>query len=59
MTVEPTIENVEDYLSEIEKISDGDNNFFLLGRMAQNINKEKLSDNISVYSNIAELINSL
>ena len=59
MTVEPNVDKIDEYLSEIEKISDADNNFLLLGRMAQSISKEKLSNNISVYSNIAELTNSL
>ena len=61
LTVEPTVENLPDYIEKIEHnlLKDTNHEFILLGRLTSELNKSKLSDKIKVYDSIADCIISL
>ena len=59
-TVEPTIENIDDYIHQFEvEILNNNSQLFLLGRMIKNINKSKLSNKVKLFDSIEELTKSI
>ena len=61
LTVEPTVENLPEYIEKIEHnlLKDTNHEFILLGRLTSELNKSKLSDKIKVYDSIADCIINL
>ena len=60
MTVEPNQEEVNDYIIEVkEKVLDDSSELWILGRMAQNIDKKVLNEKTIVLESIQELTNKL
>jgi len=61
LTVEPTVENLPQYIEKIEEdlLKDTNHELILLGRLSAEINQSKLSDNVKVYSSISDCIISL
>ncbi len=57
LTVEPLKENIDQYILDFEKeiLTENNNELYLIGRMTQFINKEKLPEKISTYQSIEEL----
>ena len=56
-TVEPNKNEVNDYIQKLYKeVLDESSNLWLIGRMAENIDRKKLNDNTSMFSSINELI---
>lgn len=60
-TVKPTIEDIPDYLKEVENtILKGNNNkFWMLGKMLQSYNTNDLSKQFRAFNSIAELVKEL
>lgn len=61
LTVEPTVENLPEYIKKIEDdlLKDTNHELMLLGRLTQEINKSKISEKTKVYHSITEFITSL
>ncbi|WP_338407894.1 B12-binding domain-containing protein [uncultured Flavobacterium sp.] len=59
-TVQPTKDSIDDYLKEIStEIIDANSQFWLLGKMTQFIDNEKLPKTISVFNSISNLVSVL
>ncbi|WP_339890061.1 MerR family transcriptional regulator [uncultured Flavobacterium sp.] len=61
LTVEPTADNLDEYIEKIEEslLKDTHHELILLGRLTSEINKSKLSDKTKVYNSISECVTSL
>ncbi|HAT80454.1 MAG TPA: MerR family transcriptional regulator, partial [Flavobacterium sp.] len=60
LTVEPTKDSLNNYIQEITtKIIDANAQVWLLGRMVQFIDTHNISNKISVYHSISDLIQEL
>jgi DNA-binding transcriptional MerR regulator len=61
LTVQPLQENIDEYISEFEKeiLEDNKDELYLIGRMTQFINREKLPERMSIYQSIEELTKSI
>ncbi|HWS60970.1 MAG TPA: MerR family transcriptional regulator [Flavobacterium sp.] len=60
LTVEPTKDNINDYVAEIEtKIIDSSSKVWLLGRLVEFIDTTNISDQILVYKSISDLVQEL
>ncbi|AWG23102.1 MerR family transcriptional regulator [Flavobacterium faecale] len=59
-TVQPVVDELEDYVNEMNtQLLEDDSQLWLLGRMTQNLNREKLSSKITVFDSALELIQKL
>ncbi len=58
LTVEPTIDELPDYISTFKKelLEDSNHELFVLGRLANEIKNIKEEDKIKIYNSIAELV---
>ncbi|MBF2707647.1 MerR family transcriptional regulator [Flavobacterium soyangense] len=57
MTVKPTKDDLQDYIDDVsEKILLGNTKIWFIGRMVEFIDSKNLSDNISVFDSISNLI---
>jgi DNA-binding transcriptional MerR regulator len=60
LTVQPTKDNLNDYLNEFTtEILDANSQIWFLGRMTEFIDTKNLSDNISVFNSISDLVEEL
>lgn len=60
MTIEPTREAVDDYVTEINtKIDDPNSQIWFIGRMAEFIDDNRLPERVSVFRSIADLTKDL
>ena len=60
MTIEPTREAVDDYVTEINtKIDDPNSQIWFIGRMAEFIDDNRLPERVSVFKSIADLTKDL
>lgn len=61
LTVEPTVENLPEYIQKIEDdlLKDTNHEFILLGRLTFEINKSKISEKIKIYNSITECLTTL
>ena len=60
MTIEPTREAVDDYVTEINtKIDDPNSQIWFIGRMAEFIDDTRLPERVSVFKSIADLTKDL
>ena len=57
LTVQPLQENIDEYIAEFENeiLKDNNDELYLIGRMTQFINREKLPKRMSIYQSIEEL----
>ncbi|WP_320814345.1 MerR family transcriptional regulator [Flavobacterium sp.] len=57
LTVEPLQENIDQYILDFEKeiLTDNKDELYLIGRMTQFINRDKLPEKVSIYQSIEEL----
>ena len=56
MTVEPTKDEVNNYVKQIKtEFEDNNSNFWFIGRMTENIDKKLLSDKFNIYNSIIDL----
>lgn len=59
-TVQPVVDDLDGYVNEMtNQLLQDDSQVWLLGRMAQSINKEKLSDKITVFDSALQLLQKL
>ena len=59
-TVEPSKNEINEYINEIKKQILNDNNeFWLIGRMTEYVNQKNYSKNISILNSISELVEKL
>lgn len=60
MTVEPNKDDVNDYINELQTVfGNGDSEFWLIGRMTQNINTKLLNPRFRLFQSIVDLTNNL
>ncbi|WNM18790.1 MerR family transcriptional regulator [Flavobacterium capsici] len=60
MTVEPNKDDVNDYINELQTVfGNGDSEFWLIGRMTQNINTKLLNPRFKLFQSIVDLTNNL
>lgn len=60
MTVEPNKDDVNDYINELQAVfENGNSEFWLIGRMTQNINTKLLNPRFKLFQSIVELTNNL
>ncbi len=60
LTVQPTKDAISDYLKEIStKIIDANSQIWLLGRMTEYIDSKNLSNSISVFNSISDLVKEI
>ncbi len=60
ITVQPTKDNLNEYLNEFtSEILDGNSQIWFLGRMTEFIETKNISDKISIFSSIADLVEEL
>jgi MerR family transcriptional regulator, light-induced transcriptional regulator len=60
MTVEPNKDDVNDYINELQTVfENGNSEFWLIGRMTQNINTKLLNPRFKLFQSIVELTNNL
>jgi DNA-binding transcriptional MerR regulator len=60
LTVQPTKDNLNDYLNEFtSEILDANSQIWFLGRMTEFIDTKNLSDKISVFNSISDLVEEL
>lgn len=61
LTVEPTLDNLPEYIENIENnlLKDTNHELMLLGRLTSEIDSKKLNKKIKIYSSIQECITSL
>lgn len=61
LTVEPTVENLPEYIQKIEDdlLKDTNHEFILLGRLTFEINKSKISEKIKIYNSITDCLTTL
>jgi DNA-binding transcriptional MerR regulator len=56
MTVEPTKDEVNNYVKQIKtEFEDNNSKFWFIGRMTENIDKKLLTDKLSIYNSIIDL----
>lgn len=56
MTVEPTKDEVNNYVKQIKtEFEDNNSNFWFIGRMTENIDKKLLTDKLNIYNSIIDL----
>jgi MerR family transcriptional regulator, light-induced transcriptional regulator len=59
-TVQPTKDEINDYISDVQKeILDENSEFWLLGRMTEHINREKIASKVTVFESILDLVNAI
>ena len=59
-TVQPALDDLDNYVQEMaDQLLDGSSSIWLLGRMTKNIKKEMLSDQITIFDSVLELIQKL
>jgi hypothetical protein len=60
LTVEPEKNSVNEYVERmISELSDENTHLWYIGRMGQYISKDKISDRLSVFSSINELVENI
>lgn len=60
ITVEPNIEEVDDYVKELEKTTASEHNeLWLIGRMTENISKQNVNNTTKIFQSITDLLGQL
>lgn len=60
LTVQPTKDDVDDYLNEmVTEVMDANSQLWLLGRMTESINNKKIPEEIRIFSSIPDLVKEL
>ena len=61
LTVEPSLDNLTDYIEDIEVnlLNDTNNELVLLGRLTSDINKTKITKKTKIYNSISEFTSNL
>ncbi|WP_269227526.1 MerR family transcriptional regulator [Flavobacterium eburneipallidum] len=60
LTVQPTKDDVDDYLNEMAtEVMDANSQLWLLGRMTESINNKKIPEEIRIFSSIPDLVKEL
>jgi hypothetical protein len=60
LTVQPSKDLLNEYICKMkEELEDETTKLWYLGRMSENIEKELLSDNVSVFNSITNLSNAI
>jgi DNA-binding transcriptional MerR regulator len=60
ITVEPNIEEVNDYVKELEKATGNEQNeLWLIGRMTENISKQNVNNTTKIFQSITDLLGQL
>lgn len=60
MTVEPELADVDDYVKTLQQeVLDESSELWLMGRMAQNVEKQNLPNKVTVFNSITELVDAI
>jgi hypothetical protein len=60
MTVQPERDSVNEYVAKMsEELIDANTELWYIGRMTEFVKKEELSDKISIFNSISELVEKI
>jgi hypothetical protein len=60
LTVQPERDNLDDYIQKMsEELEDEQTELWYLGRLVEFIDRENLSDKVSVFNSISELVTKI